>query len=43
MFKELLTTVEDAQLDGKIATKEEAMELVQEKLRELSDHGDVAR
>ncbi len=28
MFKELLTAVEDAQLDGKISTKEEAMGLV---------------
>jgi poly(A) polymerase len=34
-FKELLTAVEDAQLDGKISTKEEAMELVREKAREL--------
>ena len=29
-FKELLTAVEDAQLDGSISTKEEAMELVRE-------------
>ncbi len=28
LFKELLTAVEDAQLDGSISTKEEAMELV---------------
>ena len=35
MFKELLTAVEDAQLDGKISTKEEAMELVRERAREL--------
>ena len=28
-FKELLTMVEDAQLDGSISTREEAMELVQ--------------
>jgi poly(A) polymerase len=28
-FKELLTAAEDAQLDGKISTKEEAMQLVQ--------------
>ena len=35
MFKELLTAVEDAQLDGSISTKEEAMELVREKAREL--------
>ena len=30
-FKELLTAVEDAQLDGSISTKEEALELVREK------------
>jgi poly(A) polymerase len=36
MFKELLTAVEDAQLDGKISTKEEAMELVRERARELA-------
>ena len=35
-FKELLTAAEDAQLDGSISTKEEAMELVREKSRELS-------
>ncbi|HMC30551.1 MAG TPA: CCA tRNA nucleotidyltransferase [Candidatus Angelobacter sp.] len=29
MFKELLTAVEDAQLEGSISTREEAMELVQ--------------
>ncbi|HEV7520293.1 MAG TPA: CCA tRNA nucleotidyltransferase [Candidatus Angelobacter sp.] len=33
-FKELLTAVEDAQLDGSISTKEEAMELVRERARE---------
>jgi poly(A) polymerase len=32
-FKELLTAVEDAQLEGTISTKEEAMELVQNRLR----------
>jgi poly(A) polymerase len=35
-FKELLTAVEDAQLDGSINTKEEAMELVREKVKELA-------
>jgi poly(A) polymerase len=35
-FKELLTAVEDAQLDGSITTREEAMELVREKVRELA-------
>ncbi len=30
-FKDLLTAVEDAQLDGSISTKEEAMELVRER------------
>src|SRR5438270_8084000 len=35
MFKELLTAVEDAQLDGSISTKEEAMELVKERAKEL--------
>jgi hypothetical protein len=39
----LLTAVEDAQLDGKISTKEEALELVREKVTAFSDHGDVAR
>ena len=34
MFKELLTAVEDAQLDGKISTKEEAMELVRERAKQ---------
>ncbi len=33
MFKELLTMVEDAQLEGKIGTKEEAMALVKEKVQ----------
>jgi poly(A) polymerase len=33
-FKELLTMVEDAQLDGSISTKEEAMALVREKSRD---------
>lgn len=32
-FKELLLAVEDAQLDGSITTREEAMELVREKAR----------
>jgi poly(A) polymerase len=36
MFKELLTAVEDAQLDGSITTKEAAMELVQEKAQQAS-------
>jgi poly(A) polymerase len=36
MFKELLTAVEDAQLDGKISTKEEAMELVHQRAKELA-------
>ena len=35
-FKELLTAVEDAQLDGSISTREEAMELVRAKVRELA-------
>ena len=35
-FKELLTAVEDAQLDGSISTKEEAMELVRERAQNLS-------
>jgi len=35
-FKELLTMVEDAQLEGSIRTKEEAMQLVQERARELA-------
>ncbi len=35
-FKEFLTAVEDAQLDGKISTKEEAMELVKEKSKPIS-------
>jgi poly(A) polymerase len=35
-FKDLLTAVEDAQLDGSISTKEEAMELVRDKARELA-------
>src|ERR1700724_840621 len=34
LFKELLTAVEDAQLDGKISTKEEAMELARERSTE---------
>jgi poly(A) polymerase len=33
-FKELLTAVEDAQLDGSISTKEEAMELVRKNRQE---------
>jgi len=32
LFKDLLTAVEDAQLDGSISTKEEAMELVRSQL-----------
>jgi len=36
MFKELLTAVEDAQLDGSITTKEAAMELVKEKAQQAS-------
>jgi poly(A) polymerase len=35
-FKELLTAVEDAQLDGSISTKEEALDLVRERARELA-------
>jgi putative nucleotidyltransferase with HDIG domain len=35
-FKELLTTVEDAQLEGTITTKEEALEFVHQKARELA-------
>jgi len=35
-FKDLLTAVEDAQLDGSISTKEEAMGLVRERARELA-------
>jgi len=35
-FKDLLTAVEDAQLDGSISTKEEALELVHQKARELT-------
>jgi poly(A) polymerase len=34
-FKELLTAVEDAQLDGSISTKEEAMALVREKAQQV--------
>jgi poly(A) polymerase len=34
-FKELLTAVEDAQLDEKITSKEEAMELVRQKAQEF--------
>ncbi len=36
-FKELLAAVEDAQLEGKISTKEEAMELVRRNARKLGD------
>jgi poly(A) polymerase len=36
MFKELLTAVEDAQLDGSITTKQEAMALVRERAKELA-------
>jgi poly(A) polymerase len=35
MFKDLLTAVEDAQLDGTIRTKEEAMGLVRSKTEQL--------
>jgi putative nucleotidyltransferase with HDIG domain len=35
-FKELLTAVEDAQLDGSISTKEEAMELVRKTAQEFA-------
>jgi poly(A) polymerase len=35
-FKDLLTAVEDAQLDGSISTKEEAMGLVQEMSKQIS-------
>jgi len=35
-FKELLTAVEDAQLEGSICTKDEAMALVRDKAKELS-------
>jgi len=35
MFKEVLTAVEDAQLEGAISTKEEAMELVRQRAREF--------
>jgi len=36
MFKELLTAVEDAQLEGSISTKEEALKLVRQRARELA-------
>jgi poly(A) polymerase len=36
LFKELLTAMEDAQLDGSITTRDEALELVREKARELA-------
>jgi poly(A) polymerase len=35
-FKELLTAVEDAQLDGSISTREEALTLVREKVKDLA-------
>ena len=35
-FKELLTAVEDAQMDGSISTKEGAMEFIKEKTRNAS-------
>jgi poly(A) polymerase len=35
-FRELLTAVEDAQLEGTISTREEAMALVREKTKQLS-------
>src|SRR5947209_4471644 len=36
MFKELLTAVEDAQLEGSISKKEEALKLVRQRARELA-------
>ena len=36
MFKELLTAVEDAQLEGSISTKEEALKLVRQRAKELA-------
>jgi poly(A) polymerase len=36
LFKELLTAVEDAQLEGVITTKEDAMNLVEQRVREFS-------
>jgi len=35
-FKELLTAIEDAQLEGSIKTKEEALALVKDKAKQLS-------
>jgi poly(A) polymerase len=35
-FKELLAAVEDAQLEGSISTKEEALELIRQRARELA-------
>jgi hypothetical protein len=40
MFKALLTAVEDAQLDGSISTKEEAMELVRVNARQTAKDPD---
>src|SRR5262249_26628632 len=39
MFKELLTAVEDAQLEGSISTKEEAMGLVRGKIEQSAAEG----
>lgn len=36
-FKDMLTAVEDAQLEGTIATPEEAMQLVRERFGEAAD------
>jgi poly(A) polymerase len=36
LFKDLLTAVEDAQLEGSISTREEAMELVREMSKQIS-------
>jgi putative nucleotidyltransferase with HDIG domain len=40
MFKELLTAVEDAQLDGSISTKEEALALVRKNVRKATEELD---
>jgi poly(A) polymerase len=40
MFKELLTVVEDAQLDGAISTKEEALALVRKNVRKATEELD---
>jgi poly(A) polymerase len=36
-FKEMLREVEDSQLEGRIATPEEALQMVREKFREAGD------